>query len=519
MHIPLKFQRYTDEKDIRREIEEIRQRIERNTMMNMDIQTNVTAEVDRLRQENMDMAAILDREETFYGHTNIYEEVTRLRCMNLRLKATMDMRGIDIPMETCKVSRRGNGIFETVASVEESFQQKNNKKDAKLHNSDNRDSLVTGQTDDDTSPVAGNSNTNSCKSAGMCVNRTNYTEINRSSGLMATTNSRRFPDQILQESPCPTYMPRVQYHTATVEDAEIRVIFSPNRSNTPATNLIDGHISSTALKGGSTNHDTNLVIPIKLGSSIDTAKTTPLSNVVQTISSDFSNGITEQDGLIHRTIVSNMEGPAQSSPRLCTEERGNKGPVYFKVVSSRQKRPECVPRLDLTALVSKSDIDIAKIERSNVSGCECRPGNDASRQQHKSTQDSRSSRKKTNHLSKKGKSPNRPRKVKKSRVCPNDTQNDVHCIDLSQEDVTIRPDKESHVIKEFLSNDQEPQKESSLSHPSEQTVVEHIQLSPNITRAHKYQPDKATVPMKIHFQARTLYRASDVLMEDNMKSR
>ncbi|XP_069113096.1 uncharacterized protein [Argopecten irradians] len=83
----LKNSSYEDDKRIDLEIEVLKQRIDSNIKRHLDIRSEIRQEVDNLRQENMDMAAMLHRtDETFYLHQDCFEEVNRLRSMNVRLK-------------------------------------------------------------------------------------------------------------------------------------------------------------------------------------------------------------------------------------------------------------------------------------------------------------------------------------------------------------------------------------------------------------------------------------------------
>ncbi|XP_060062723.1 uncharacterized protein LOC132543258 [Ylistrum balloti] len=77
------------------EIDGLKQHIDNSIKRHMDIRSDIRKEVDMLRQENMDFAAMLHRtDETFYLHQDIFEEVNRLRSMNVRLKAMLCLDGV-----------------------------------------------------------------------------------------------------------------------------------------------------------------------------------------------------------------------------------------------------------------------------------------------------------------------------------------------------------------------------------------------------------------------------------------
>ncbi|XP_021349144.1 uncharacterized protein LOC110447630 isoform X2 [Mizuhopecten yessoensis] len=77
------------------EVEGLKQRIDCNIKRHMDIRYEIRTEIDKLRQENMDIAANLHRtDETFYLHQDFNEEVHRLRSMNVRLKSMLCLQDV-----------------------------------------------------------------------------------------------------------------------------------------------------------------------------------------------------------------------------------------------------------------------------------------------------------------------------------------------------------------------------------------------------------------------------------------
>ncbi|XP_033754638.1 uncharacterized protein LOC117337658 isoform X1 [Pecten maximus] len=86
---------YEDSNLLDLEVEVLKQRIDGNIKRHMDIRSEIRMEVDKLRQENMDLAAMLHRtDEIFYLHQDFFEEVNRLRSMNVRLKAMMCLQDV-----------------------------------------------------------------------------------------------------------------------------------------------------------------------------------------------------------------------------------------------------------------------------------------------------------------------------------------------------------------------------------------------------------------------------------------
>ncbi|XP_021363145.1 uncharacterized protein LOC110456632 isoform X2 [Mizuhopecten yessoensis] len=246
-------------------------------MMNMDIQTNVIAEIDRLRQDNMDMAAILDREEIFYGHTNIYEEVTRLRCMNLRLKATMDLQQID------DIGKRHNRpcIRARTTQADSTYNGSNKQEISRLStgisNHGERDRSTLCATDDDASSEDRDSNMNSVRESpseteemlfivhptrspsGTVVTYDLPEDVTGMDlyGCLDKRNIRVHVEPIRQlyEEDIP------HYRNILIEDVEIREIYSSKSSDMTTGNPIKEHESSLAVTDIPTDGDNHLDIP------------------------------------------------------------------------------------------------------------------------------------------------------------------------------------------------------------------------------------------------------------------